>query len=899
MAGLDLYRAKRDFTRTGEPEGAPQSKSGKAQARKAHGGAFVVHKHAARRLHYDLRLEHDGVLWSWAVTRGPSLDPDEKRLAVHVEDHPLEYGSFEGTIPEGQYGAGSVMVWDEGRWVPEGDPAFGLEKGHLSFMLEGHKLAGQWHLVRLKPRRGEKRDNWLLIKVDDAAARPEEDILETAPNSVVSGLSIEDIAAGQAPKPRVWGKTKRPGTDDVSAAGRQPQAKSGSKASRTTKPDTASKPASQPASKPARKTSHKAAAAAPKGDSPPDFVPPCLATLQEKPPAGERWLHEVKFDGYRLQARIEKGAVRLLTRSGLDWTERFGTTLPKALAALPCDSALIDGEVVALGDSGVSSFGALQEALSEGRPGALVFFAFDCLHLDGQDLRADPLLARKERLEHLLDGTDEAGPLRYSEHFIEPGQTMLRHACRMGLEGVISKRADAPYRSGRGRDWVKSKCTLRQEFVIAGYAPSKGSGRQLGSILAAYHEDGALKPAGRVGTGFTRASAAALKKRLDALRSETSPFEGAAGREKGVVWVKPTLVAEVEFGAWTASKTLRHASFLGLREDKPAEDVVAEQPAQAPAGKELASETNAESDSGSGKAKRKPAKAASQKAASKATTTVKLSSPDKPLWPDTRFTKQDLLDYYATIWPVMAPHVIGRPVSLVRAPNGIGGHSFFQKHAMPGMPETIHRIRDKDGEELLFIRDFDGLAALVQLGTVEIHLWGATVEAVETPDQIIFDLDPDPGVPLAAVREAALTVRDRLGEIGFDSLLKTSGGKGYHVVMPLEPRAGWDQVKGFARDFARALAGSEPARFTATLSKKARKGKIFVDYLRNGRGSTAIAPYSTRARPGAPVAMPIAWDDLATTAPDAFRAGALLKEGPPAALWAGFFDAARPLTGKG
>ncbi len=893
MAGLDLYRAKRDFSRTGEPEGARQCKSGKAQARKAHGGAFVVHKHAARRLHYDLRLEHDGVLWSWAVTRGPSLDPDEKRLAVHVEDHPLEYGSFEGTIPEGQYGAGSVIVWDEGRWVPEGDPAFGLEKGHLSFMLEGHKLAGQWHLVRLKPRRGEKRDNWLLIKVDDAAAQPDGDILETAANSVASGLSIEDIAAGKASEPRVWGKTKRPGTNDVSDAGRQPQAKAAPKASRAAKSNTAPKTA--------RKTTPKA----PQRDALPDFVPPCLATLQEKPPAGERWLHEVKFDGYRLQARIENGALRLLTRSGLDWTERFGTTLAEGLAKLPCETALIDGEVVALGESGVSSFGALQEALSAGRPGALVFFAFDCLHLDGQDLRADPLIARKGRLEDLLRGADEAGPLRYSEHFVEPGQTMLRHACRMGLEGVISKRADAPYRSGRGRDWVKSKCTLRQEFVIAGYVPSKGLGRELGSIVAAYHEGGVLRPAGRVGTGFTRASAAALKKRLDALRSEASPFEGAAGREKRIVWVKPELVAEVEFGAWTGSKTLRHASFVGLREDKPAQEVVAEQPeeATAKAGQaqppEPTKTSKARPAAGPAKAKRLAAKPASRPAAQKAATSVKLSSPDKPLWPDIGFTKQDLLDYYATIWPVMAPHVIDRPLSLVRAPNGIGGHSFFQKHAMPGMPEAIHRIRDKDGEELLFIRDFDGLAALVQLGTVEIHLWGATIEAVETPDQIIFDLDPDPGVPLERVREAALTVRDRLVEIGFESLLKTSGGKGYHVVMPLKARAGWDRVKGFARDFAQALAGSEPSRFTATLSKKARKGKIFVDYLRNGRGSTAIAPYSTRARPGAPVAMPIAWDDLATNAPDAFSAGAVLRDGPPADLWAGFFDSARPLTGKG
>jgi bifunctional non-homologous end joining protein LigD len=866
MATLDLYRAKRDFTLTKEPKGAAARKKAAA----AQGGAFVIHKHAARRLHYDLRLEHDGVLWSWAVTRGPSLDPDEKRLAVHVEDHPLEYGSFEGTIPEGQYGAGSVIVWDEGRWVPEGDPAFGMEKGHLSFILEGHKLTGQWHLVRLKPRRGEKRDNWLLIKVDDAAARHDGDILESAPNSVTSGLSVEDIGSGKAAKPKVWARTKRPGSDDVSSAG--------------------DKPVRAAKAKPLRKAKAKA-----EGDALPRFVEPCLATLQEKPPAGESWLHEVKFDGYRLQARIEDGKAVLLTRSGLDWTDRFGATLAKALGDLPCDTALIDGEVVALGDNGLSSFSALQEALSEGRTGQLVFFAFDLLHLDGEDLRADPLLARKERLEALFQTIKGETPLRYSEHFIEPGQTMLRHACRMGLEGVISKRADAPYRSGRGRDWIKSKCTQRQEFVIAGYVPSKGSGRELGSIVAGYHEDGALRPAGRVGTGFTRASASALKTRLDAIRAKASPFEGAAGRERGIVWVEPELVAEVEFRAWTASKTLRHASYLGLREDKPADEVVAERP-----------ERPADNES----SERKPAKATSSKAApskpkrktaevARETTTIKLSSPDKPLWPDIGLTKQGLLDYYATVWPLMRPHVVDRPLSLVRAPNGIEGHSFFQKHAMPGMHEAVLRQKDKDGEELLHIRDFDGLAALVQLGTVEIHLWGAAIDAVETPDQVIFDLDPDPGVPLDRVRDAALTVRDRLREIGFGSLLKTSGGKGYHVVMPLKPKADWDRVKGFAREFAQAIAQAEPALYTATLSKKARKGKIFIDYLRNGRGSTAIAPYSTRARPGASVAMPIEWDALAETAPDAFKASEIREEGPPPEIWAGFFDGAKPLTGKG
>lgn len=852
MATLDLYRAKRDFSRTREPKGG----SGRKKA--AIGGAFVIHKHAARRLHYDLRLEHDGVLWSWAVTRGPSLDPDEKRLAVHVEDHPLEYGAFEGTIPEGEYGAGSVIIWDEGIWAPEGDPAFGMAKGHLSFMLKGHKLAGQWHLIRLKPRKGETRDNWLLMKVDDEAARSDEDILETAPDSVKSGLSVEAVARGEAPGKTIWARTRRPGTDDVSSQSAEPEAK----------------PAAKTAGKPAKARKRVA-------DALPQFVEPCLATLQDKPPAGQSWLHEVKFDGYRLQARISAGKATLLTRSGLDWTDRFGATLAKALGELPCDTALVDGEVVALGENGISSFSALQEALSGGATEKLVFFGFDLLHLDGQDLRPEPLLARKERLERLLASAGADSPLRYSEHFVEAGQTMLRHACRMGLEGVISKRADAPYRSGRGRDWIKSKCTQRQEFVIAGYVPSKGSGRELGSIVAGYHEDGVLRPAGRVGTGFTRASAAALKAKLDRLKAETSAFEGAAGRERGIVWVRPELVAEVEFRAWTASKTLRHASYLGLREDKPADEVVAEIPAAAKTVPLAATEPKT-----TGSARSKPDKTMSKAQGSKPrgiapradlpTSTVKLSHADKVLWPDVGLTKQGLLDYYARVWPLMAPFVVDRPLSLLRAPNGIAGHSFFQKHAGPGMNEAVHRRKDVDGEELLFIRDFDGLAALVQLGTVEIHVWGATIDAVETPDQIIFDLDPDPGVAIEAVRDAARTVRARLQELGFESLLKASGGKGFHVVMPLAPRAGWSRVKGFARDFAKAMEQAEPKRYTATLSKQARRGRIFIDYLRNGRGATAIAPYSVRARSSAWVAMPIPWEKLDELVPDAFTALAIL-----------------------
>jgi bifunctional non-homologous end joining protein LigD len=789
------------------------------------------------------------------VTRGPSLDPDEKRLAVHVEDHPLEYGSFEGTIPEGQYGAGSVIVWDEGRWVPEGDPAFGLEKGHLSFMLEGHKLAGQWHLVRLKPRRGEKRDNWLLIKVDDAAARQDEDILETAPHSVASGLSIEDIAAGRAPKPRVWGKTKRPGTNDVSEAGRQPPAKQGSKTPRAAK------------SKAARKT-----AKAPQRDALPDFVPPCLATLQEKPPAGERWLHEVKFDGYRLQARIDHGAVRLLTRSGLDWTERFGATLSKALADLPCATALIDGEVVALSDSGVSSFGALQEALSEGATGALVFFGFD-LRLDGEDLAAEPLLARKERLHHLI-GDSTGGPLRYSEHFEAAGDIMLAHACRMGLEGVISKRADAPYRSGRSGDWLKAKCTRSQEFAILGYLPSTARRDGIGSLVVGFREGGEWRHAGRVGTGYTAAIARDLKRKLDPLKAKHAPFTGKAARDRQVVWVEPVLAAEVEYRTWTADGLLRQAAFKGLREDKPATEIVREVPV-AKAGKPKDRSTRAPPS---------PRIARSS---------LSLSNPDKVLWPDAGLTKAGLLAHYESVFHRMAPLVLNRPLSLLRAPDGIARHSFFQKNASPGMGEAVHVLKARKSEGLLFVEDIDGIAALVQLGVVEIHTWGSTIDAVETPDQVIFDLDPGEGVGLEAVRRGALAVRDHLAAIGLASFPKLSGGKGFHVTVPLVPKAGWDEVKTFARDFARAMAATEPKAYTATLAKKARRGKIFIDYLRNGRGATAVCAYSTRARTGAPFAAPVSWADVEDgIAPNAFTVGMALPATDP---WTGFRDAAQPL----
>lgn len=659
MAPLETYHAKRDFTRTREPKGRADA------AGEGEGGLFVIHKHAARRLHYDLRLEFGGVLWSWAVTRGPSLDPAEKRLAVHVEDHPLDYADFEGTIPAGEYGGGTVLIWDRGTWKPEGDAAKGMAKGHLEFTLSGEKLAGRWHLVRLKGRRGEKRDNWLLIKAQDEAAREAGDILQEAPLSVASGRSMEAIAAGEAAKPR------------------SPSRRS-------------------PAAKPALAF--------------PAFVEPALAQLQTKPPAGDGWVHEVKFDGYRLQARLAGGKVALLTRKGLDWTERFGPRLAEAFGALPCDSAVIDGEIVNLRDGG-ASFSALQNALSEGRTDELLFYAFDLLMLDGEDLRGLPLLERNTR--------------------------------------------------------------------------------------------------------------------LDALQTERSPYSGKAGSERGIRWVKPELVAEVEFRDITDSGMLRHAAYLGLREDKPAHEVEGEG-------------AIARADAGTAKAQ----------------TTIRLSSADKVLWPEPGIIKADLLDYYASMWDRIRPHVVDRPLSLLRAPDGIGGQTFFQKHASAGMPDTIHRMRDRDGDELLFIRDFDGLATLVQFGTVEIHVWGARIDAIETPDMLVFDLDPSEGISGNVLRDAALLLRDRLADLGLRCWAKTSGGKGYHLVAPIIPSADWARVKTFCRDFAQACAAENPELFTATMSMKARKGKIFLDYLRNGRGATAVAAYSSRAHDQGTIAAPVRWEDI-------------------------------------
>ncbi|MBA3042748.1 MAG: DNA ligase D [Alphaproteobacteria bacterium] len=795
---LDLYRRKRDFKATPEPKG---------KASRARGDSFVIQKHAARRLHYDFRLEMDGVLKSWAVTRGPSLVPGEKRLAVHVEDHPLDYGDFEGTIPGGHYGAGSVIVWDRGRWTPIGDVKKAYRKGHLEFELEGEKLSGRWHLVRMAGRQDESRENWLLIKGEDDAARGEDDpdILEERPESVKTGLQIEQIGE-DAPA-----KARRPA--------RKPAAGKRATAEETKSP---SAPDVGPGKINGAVSTEK-----------PDFVEPALATAVKTVPKGKRWLHEIKLDGYRMQAHLAKGKVTLLTRTGLDWTERFGKAIGKALAALPASEAVIDGEVVVENGAGTTDFSLLQADLSDGRTERFVFYGFDLLYLDGFDLRPAALSARKSALKGLME---KAGPpLKFSDHFDESGDLVLKHACRLSLEGIVSKVADAPYRSGRGRDWVKSKCSARQEVVIGGYVPSSVSKGAIGSLVMGTHDDGKLVHIGRVGTGYTEDVARRLMRTLEPLRQDKSPFSDKLTglQKKDVVFVRPETVAEIEFRGWTADAHLRHASFRGLREDKAARDVVRE----------------SEMKTTPTEPKR----------------TVNLTHPDRVYWPDAGVTKAGLADYYVEVWPRMAPFVVNRPLALLRCPEGVGGSCFFQKHAWRGMRKDILVAPDPtqpDEEPNVVIRDLDGLLGLVQGGVLEIHPWGATLDALEKPDMVNIDLDPGPGVSWERVIAAAFEVRERFEAMGLTAFVKTSGGKGLHVVAPVKPKTEWPEVKAAMKALADGMAKDSPSDYVSTVTKAKRKGKILIDYLRNGRGATAVAPYSPRARDGAPVSMPLSWEEL-------------------------------------
>lgn len=842
---LQEYNARRDFAKTKEPRGKAAAKS------KAGGNSFCIQKHDATRLHYDFRLELDGVLKSWAVTRGPSLDPADKRLAVQTEDHPLDYGDFEGTIPKGEYGGGTVMLWDRGTWEPVYDAHKGLAKGHLEFELSGEKLHGRWHLVKMPRRAREKRDNWLLIKAEDDVAKAGDDgaYLEKNAKSVKTGRTLAQISK-DAPG---W-------------------------SSKTGRIDNKAKPA---ATKP--KPAKRARAAAPKGAKTaklPDFLPPALATLATKAPAGERWVHEIKFDGYRLQARVDKSArgakVRLLTRTGLDWTDRFGSQVVAALEALPVETALIDGELVVEGDAGSADFSALQADLSEGRSDRFIFYAFDLLHWDGQDLTGASLIDRKAPLESILSG--QADPLRYSAHFEQDGEVVKAHACQLNLEGIVSKLVDDPYRSGRSKSWIKTKCSSRQELLIAGYVPSTVDKRLIGSLIMAVHEKGKLRHVGRVGTGYSRTVAGDLFKRLSAITRKTSPFAEklTAPERKGAVFVEPDLVAEVEFRGWTGDGHLRHASFRGLREDKAASEVVRE---------DVVSE----------------AKAVPEHAAPALPASVKLTHPERLYWPEDGVTKEGLANYYAEVWPAMERFVTGRPLALLRCPDGIEGQCFFQKHVWRGANKNIKLFKDPQNaadDPLVVIEDLAGLIGLAQAGVLEIHPWGSTVKKLEQPDMMIMDLDPGDGVTWERICDAAREIRQRFADVGLASFVKTSGGKGLHVVAPLKPKADWPTVKAFAKAMAEQMSSDSPDDYLSVVTKSKRKGKILIDYLRNGRNATAVAAYSTRARAGAAVSMPIDWDELdGEIKPNGFTV-----ENAPARLanrardpWMDFFDAAKPL----
>jgi len=824
---LAEYRRKRDFSLTPEPSGT------RTKATAAPGLRFVIQKHAATRLHYDFRLELDGVLKSWAIPKGASLDPGEKRLAVHVEDHPLDYGGFEGVIPKGQYGGGTVLLWDHGTWEPlDEDPAAAYRKGSLKFTLNGEKLHGKWALVRMGGRAArEKRENWLLIKERDEFAKPGSGsaVVDENPLSVDSGRDMATIAA-QAD--RVWD----------SARGERKVEKTEQPAARNRK--------STDARKEPKATREPAAVSGARKARLPSKLQPQLATLVADAPQGEAWLHEIKFDGYRILARLANEKVTLTSRNGLDWTRKF-PEIAGALKRLKIGTAILDGEIVYLAENGHSSFAGLQHALSTGDTGGLIYYCFDLPYLGDSDLTRAKLIDRKSALRDLLAGSGE-GIVRYTDHQDSRGPEFFQHACSISLEGIVSKQRAAPYTPGRSRSWLKIKCGNREEFVVIGFSDPGGTRKGFGSLLLGYHDrDGKLVYAGRVGTGFDHALLGELRKKLDALARKEKPIaslpKGTAVRD--VHWVAPKLVAEIDFTEWTGDGVLRHPTFVGLRADKAAREVVRETP--------------------QGLAVTAPAKDAGAQAVTADGSTVvagiRLSKADKVLYNESGLTKLDLARYYEAVADWALPHLANRPLSLLRCPEGHTGECFFQKHESAGMPPSIHRfeLAEKAGTETsLYIKDLAGLVGLVQIGVLEIHPWGSTVARVETPDRLTFDLDPDVGLAWDRVIEGALALKKLLDELELKSFLKTTGGKGLHVVVPVAPRLPWAEAKEFTKLVTEHLVAAAPERYTATLSKRARHGKIFIDYLRNGRGATAVGAYSTRARAGATISTPISWQEL-------------------------------------
>ncbi|MBS7842971.1 DNA ligase D [Pseudomonas fluorescens] len=783
---LSEYNRKRDFEITAEPSGS--TPTGK---RKASALSFVIQKHAARNLHYDFRLELDGVLLSWAVPKGPSLDPSQKRLAVHVEDHPLGYGSFEGSIPAGQYGAGDVIVWDRGVWQPHDEPRKAYAAGKLKFTLVGEKLSGDWTLVRTRLKGSGDKEQWLLIKEKDPQARPaaEYDIVAAEPDSVLSDASLG------APKPTAKPKPK-------------PKAKAKPK---------------------------KAATALPEQFS------PQLATLVDRAPEGD-WLYEIKFDGYRMLARIRDGEVRLFTRNGHDWTERLPRQA-KALQALKLKDSWLDGEMVSLNGDGLPDFQALQNAFDVGRSLDIVYYLFDAPFLNGADQREAPVEQRRAALKAALSGS-RSKLLRFSEAFAANQRDIFESACDLALEGVIGKRAGSPYSSSRNADWIKLKCRLRQEFVIIGYTRPQGSRSGFGALLLAVNDDSGLVYAGRVGTGFDQAALKTIYAQLTPLERKASPLAKplTSAQARGVHWVEPTLVGEVQFAEWTREGVVRQAAFVGMRSDKPAAQIIHEQPRTA-----------------------KSLKAPKASSAKKTNDGVNITHPERIIDTQSGTQKQQLAAFYQSISEWVLPFLRHRPVSLLRAPEGVDGEQFFQKHserlAIPNIKQLDPSL-DPSHARLMEIDSPRALLGAVQMGTIELHTWGATTDKIETPDLFVLDLDPDPALPWKTMLEAAQLTLSVLDELGLEAYVKTSGGKGLHLIVPLARRDGWDTVKAFAKAVAQFMTAQLPERFTATSGPKNRVGKIFIDYLRNARGASTVAAYSVRARPGLPVSVPVSREEL-------------------------------------
>jgi bifunctional non-homologous end joining protein LigD len=804
---LEEYKRKRNFSKTPEP-------AGRAATSQPQHLRYVIQKHAARQLHYDFRLELDGVLLSWAVPRGPSLDPKDRRLAVHVEDHPVEYGDFEGIIPKGEYGGGTVMLWDRGWWEPEFDPHKSYAKGHLQFTLHGAKLQGSWHLVRAQGKRdGDRQDPWFLIKRDDAAAQPGHgtDIVDHETLSVASG---RDMAAIAEDGDRTW-----------HSRGGQGEAK--------TKPVLDALPFD-----PAKIKGAKRAKEMPK-------VTPQLPSATDRVPTGDDWLHEIKFDGYRMLVEIRAGKAKLRTRTGLDWTSRFPAPV-QAIEATGIGDALLDGEIVHLLPSGVASFGELQNDLSEGKTGRLTIMFFDLLYIDGWDLAGARLEDRKAALAQLIEAVGDER-LRYSDHQVGRGPDIFASAQRLGLEGIVSKRRDAPYRPGRSQTWVKSKCTATEEVIVVGYTDPEGARTGFGALLVGYHTpEGKLTYAGRVGTGFSDKLLASLGKTLKVIERKTATVKLPQGlSSRGVHWVAPEIVIEIGFADWTGDKILRHSRFVGVREDKTPGEIVLD-PAGAPD---------------------PPApKAAVRRDGSATVAGIKVTHAERLVYPDKGITKLGVAEYYAVAAGHMLPHVAGRPLSLLRNPDGLSGKGFFQKNLTAGFPDEIGRceVKEKDGSTIAFamVEDVTGLVALVQMGVLEIHPWGSRAEDLEHPDRLIFDLDPDESVPWERVVSAALTLRERLEDMDLRSFPKTTGGKGLHLVVPILPELDWDRAKAFTKAVVEQLEVEAPRLYTSSMSLKARRGRIFIDYLRNARGATAVAAYSTRAKPAATVSTPLTWEEV-------------------------------------